>query len=85
MKLQRLNTHKVMSWLNTHALVEVKTYYVKEDQGINLLLNLNIAVSTYCIMPFRATGFSPFVLLYDCEAVTPYEIQFTRYTLKEQY
>ena len=32
-----------------------------------------------------ATGFSPFVLLYGCEAVTPYEVPFTRYTSEEQY
>ena len=37
------------------------------------------------MVPHRATGFSPFVLLYGCEAITPYEIPFTRYTLKEQY
>ena len=37
------------------------------------------------MFPHRATGFSPFVLLYGCEAVTPYEIPFTRYNSEEQY
>ena len=37
------------------------------------------------MVPHRATGFSPFVLLYGCEAVTPYEILFTRYKPEEQY
>ena len=37
------------------------------------------------MVPHRATGFSPFVLLYCCEAITPYEIPFTRYTLEELY
>ena len=36
------------------------------------------------MVPHRATGFSPFVLLYGCEAVTPYEIPFTRYRSEEQ-
>ena len=35
--------------------------------------------------PHRATKYSPFVLLCGCEAVTPYEIPFTRYALEEQY
>ena len=37
------------------------------------------------MVPHRATGFSPFVLLYGREAVTPYEIPFTRYDSEEQY
>lgn len=37
------------------------------------------------MVPHRATGFSPFVLLYGCEAITPYEIPFTRYTSEELY
>ena len=37
------------------------------------------------MVPHRATGFSPFVLLYGLEAITPYEIPFTRYALEELY
>ena len=59
--------------------------HVNKDQGFNLQQNLNIAVSAYCMVPHCATGFSPFVLLYGCEAVTPYEVPFTRYTPEEQY
>ena len=54
-------------------------------KGLCLQRNLNIAVSAYCMVPHRATGFSPFMLLYGCKAVTPYKIPFTRYTLEEQY
>ena len=59
--------------------------HVNEDQGFNLNRNLNIAVSAYQKVPHRATSFLPIVLLYGCEAITPYEIPFTRYTLEEQY
>ena len=59
--------------------------HVNKDQGFNLLQNLNIVVSAYCMVPHCATGFSPFVLLYGCEAVTPYEVLLTRYTSEEQY
>ena len=62
-----------------------RLHHVNKDQGFSLQRNLNIAVSAYCMVPHRATGFSPFVLLYGCEAVTPYEILFTRYALEEQY
>ena len=37
------------------------------------------------MVPHRATSFSPFVLLYNFEAITPYEIPFTRYVLEELY
>ena len=57
--------------------------YVDKDQGFNLQQNLNIALSAYCMVPHCATGFSPFVLLYGCEAVTPYEGPFTRYMSEE--
>ena len=60
-------------------------HHVNKDQGFNLQRNLNIAVSAYWMVPHRATGFLPFVLLYGCEATTPYVIPFTRYTLEEQY
>ena len=66
-------------------LLKDRLHHVNEDQGFNLQRNLNIAVSAYWIVPHRATGFSPFVLLYGCEAVTPYELPFTRYELEEQY
>ena len=59
--------------------------HVNKDQGFNLQRNLNIAVSAYCMVPHCATGFSPFVLLYGFEAVTPYKVLFTRYTSEEQY
>ena len=59
--------------------------HVNKDQGFNLQRNLNIAVSAYWMVPHRATGFSPFVLLFCCEAITPYEILFTKYTLEEKY
>ena len=59
--------------------------HVNKDQGFNLQRNLNIAVIAYWMVPHRATGFSPFVLLYGCEAITPYEIPFTRYTSEELY
>ena len=59
--------------------------HVNKYQGFNLQWNLNIAASAYCMVPHCATGFSPFVLLYGCEAVTPYEVLFTRYDSEEQY
>ena len=59
--------------------------HVNKDQGFNLKRNLNIALSAYTTIPHSATGFSPFVLLYGCEAITPYEIPFTRYALEELY
>ena len=37
------------------------------------------------MVPHRDTGFLPFVLLYGREAITPYEILFTRYASEEQY
>ena len=58
--------------------------HINKDQGFNLQRNLNRAVSAYQIEPQCATGFSHFVLLYICEAVTPYEVLFTRYTSEEQ-
>lgn len=67
-----------------HSLKD-KLVHVNKDQGFNLQRNLNIAVSAYCMVPHCATGFSPFVLLYGLEAVTPYEVPFTRYTSEEQY
>ena len=66
-------------------LLKDRLHHVNKDQGFNLQRNLNIAVSAYCIVPHRATGFSPFVLHYGHEAVTPYEIPFTRYNSEEQY
>ena len=57
-----------------------RLFHVNKDQGFNLQQNLNIAVKAYCMVPHCATGFSPFVLFYGCEAVTPYEVLFTRYT-----
>ena len=47
--------------------------------------NLNKAVSAYCMVPHCATGFSPSVLLYGGEAVTPYAVPFTRYTFEVQH
>ena len=58
---------------------------VNEDQGFNLQRNLNIALSAYRMVPHRATGYLPLVLLLGCEAIKPYENLFTRYTLEEQY
>ena len=52
--------------------------HVNKDQGFNLQQNLNTAVSAFCMVPHCATRFSPFVLLYGCEAVTPEEFLFTR-------
>ena len=66
-------------------LLKERLYHVNKDQGFNLQRNLNIAVSAYWMVPHRATGFSPFVLLYGCEAITPYEILFTRYASEKQY
>ena len=66
-------------------LFKDRIHYVNKDQGFNLQRNLNIALSPYCMVPHRATGFSSFVLLYGCEAVMPYEILFTRYTSEELY
>ena len=66
-------------------LLKDRLHHVKKYQGFNLQRNLNIAVSAYWMVPHRATGFSPFVLLYGCEAVMPYEIPFTRYDSEEQY
>ena len=66
-------------------LLKDRLHHVNKDQGFNLQRNLNIAMSAYCMVPHRATGFSPFVLLYGHEAVAPYEILFTRYALEEQY
>ena len=59
--------------------------HINKDQGFNLQQNLNIAVSAYCMVPHCATEFSPFVLLYGCEAVTPVEVSFTRYMSEDQY
>ena len=66
-------------------LLKDRLHHVNKDWGFNLKRNLNIAVSAYCIVPYRATGFSPFVLLYGHEAVTAYVILFTRYTSERQY
>ena len=49
-----------------------RLHHIDKDQGFNLQSNLNIAVGAYCIVLHRATGFLPFVLLYGCEAITPY-------------
>ena len=65
--------------------LEDRLHHVNEDQGFNLQRNLNIVVSAYWMVPHRATGFLPFLLLYGCEAITPYEILFTRYASEEQY
>ena len=59
--------------------------HVNKDQGFNLQRNLNIAGSAYWMVPHGPTGFSPFVLLHGCEAITPYIIPFTRYALEELY
>ena len=66
-------------------LLKDRLHHVNKDQGFNLQRNLNIAKRAYCMVIHRATGFSPFVLIYGCEAVTPYEIPFTRYNSEEQY
>ena len=42
-------------------------------------------MSTYCMVPHRATGFSPFMLLYGHKAVMSYIILFTRYASEKQY
>ena len=60
-------------------------HHDNKDQEFNIQRNLNIAVSAYWMVLHRATGFLPFVLLYGCEAITPYGILFTRYASKEQY
>ena len=57
--------------------------YVNKDQGFNLQHDLSIAASAYCMVPHWTTEFSTFFLLYGCEAVTPYEVPFTRYTSEE--
>ena len=59
--------------------------HVNEYQGFDLRRNLDVAVSAYCIMLHRSTGFLPFVLLYSCEAITQYEILFTWYNSEELY
>ena len=59
--------------------------HVNEDQGFYLKRNLNVAVSAYRMVPHRATGFLPFVLLYGREASMSYEIPFTWYDSEEQY
>ena len=58
---------------------------VNKDQKFNLQLILNIAMSANCVVPHCTTEFSPFVLIYGCEAITPYEVPFTWYTSEEQY
>ena len=45
--------------------------HVNKDQVFNLQRSLNIAVSAYQMVPYRATNFSPFEILYGCEAITP--------------
>ena len=65
--------------------LKVRLHHIDKDQGFNLQRNLNIAVNAYWIVPHRATGFLPFVLLYGCEAITPYKILFTRYAQEKQY
>ena len=67
-----------------HSLKD-RLVHVNKDQGFNLQHNLNIAVGAYFMVPNCATGFSPFVLLYGCEAVTPYEVPFTWSASEEQY
>ena len=59
--------------------------HVNIDQGFDLRRNLNVAFSAYRMVPHRATGFLPFVLLFGREAITPYGILFTWYNSEEQY
>ena len=65
-------------------LLKDRLRHVNKVKGSTCKEN-NITVSAYCMVPKKATGFFPFVLLYGCEAVTPYEIPFTRYNSEEQY
>lgn len=67
------------------GMLKYKTHNVNKDQGFNMQRNLNTAVSAYFKVPHRDTSFSLFVLLYSCEAVTPYEILITRFVLEKQY
>jgi len=46
---------------------------------------LQIAVAAYCMVPHRATGFSPFQLLYGCDLLMPEELPFTTYNSDEDY
>ena len=62
-----------------------RLFHVNEDQGLDLRINLNVAVSAYRMVPHCALGFLPFVLLYGHEAITPYEIPFNWYDSEEQY
>ena len=66
-------------------LLKDRLHHINKDQGFNMQRNLNIAMSSYFMVLHRATGFSPFVLLYGCEAVKPYEILFTRYLSEVKY
>ena len=79
--MQRLTTLIVMEWLNNIWVSVRQTTSRLKVQGFNLQRDLNIAVSTYQMVPHIATGFLPFMLLYGCKATTPYGIWFARHAL----
>ena len=85
MRSWHLTLLRVIKWLIDLTFSKDRLLHFNKDQGLNLQRNLNLAVSAYCMVLNCATGFSPFVLLNGREAVTLYEVPFTRYTSEEQY
>ena len=65
--------------------IKDRLYHVIKDQGFNLQRNLSIAVIACWMVPHRAFGSSPFVMIYSCEAIAPHEIPLTRHALEEKY
>ena len=48
-------------------------------------LNLQTAASAYRMVSHKATGISPFLMLYGCEALLPEEIEHTMYGSDTDY
>ena len=46
---------------------------------------LQVAVSSYKMVPHPSIGFSPFYLMYGCEPLIPDKISFTTYLSDEDY